>query len=345
MPRTCAVFDCKSNCKVPGENGKQKNSAYIPCFPFPFIPEDTKNVKVSLQPSLTDSEQTIEKKLLTLKWVENLPNESSSLVISKNNGVCKLHFEDDCLKTFQKKTMLLPNSVPTKFTFDGKEIVTPLPPKRVRLDHISLLESEAFAKAIELSKETHKAENDIDTVQKIYDIIKCSDHDFVIKKLENFLYIGKLDFENSIIENYIKIFDDLSFTSSFKLSKKIDRIHNKTNLDFLLGHLSSEMDNSFCKATIETLAKKISAPGSENIMSIVLDQLNNMDLQKNQKRYQPSALLIYWKIFLYSPKTYSYLRENVMHMPHERNVRRVFSNLSVNVTNLTDNKIYLQHKI
>ena len=56
--------------------------------------------------------------------------------------------------------------------------------------------------------------------------------------------------------------------------------------------------------------------------------------------------MIYLKIYLYSPKIFCYLRDlEILAIHHERNIRRIFSGLSVNPIKDCDNFKYLESKI
>ena len=346
MTRTCVVFNCRSNLKVKGEDGKQINSKYISCFPFPYIPTDkSKSVLTALKPVETDSSEVIHKKLLTEKWVNNLPNDKSSLMINSYNGVCKYHFDESCFR-YSKKISLIPGSIPTIFKNDSQEIIAPLPPKRIFMDKFNeLREREQIQKAMEISKETFKKENDLNSLLKIEEILlKSIRDDFVLKKFTGYIYYAKFDFDNSVVLNFVKIYDDLSFSCSFKHNYSFTHIKTRSHLNSITELLDNKPDNSFIKSQINSLLQKLSINNCDKLKILIEDQLLNIDISPNNRYYQPSSLLIYLKIFLYSPKIYKYLRENILYMPHERNIRKIFSNLSVDVQSKTDNKLYLSQK-
>ena len=90
-------------------------TSYIPIhlYSFLYIPADGKASSIKILES--DSEIVKEKKLLTLKWIEALPNCRLNLIITENTGVCEKHFTPDQIIIKKVRKELLKGSIPSIF--------------------------------------------------------------------------------------------------------------------------------------------------------------------------------------------------------------------------------------
>ena len=121
---------------------------------------------------------------------------------------------------------------------------------------------------------------------------------------------------------------------------------SKNHLYEISKFLSKNLiDKEFMKFQVKSLLDNIDPENENNLIYLLEDQINNLGRNSKKRQYTPSSLLIYLKIYLYSPKIYKYLRENIMIMPHERNIRKIFSKMNVDVNRDETNSKYLKYKI
>ena len=95
---------------------------------------------------------------------------------------------------------------------------------------------------------------------------------------------------------------------------------------------------------VQIIMDKICSNQHENLKTLILDQIKNLSAHANNRRYTPGAMMIYMKIFLYSPKIYRYLSNNTFIFPTERHLRRYIFDLPTDVTSFSENKKYLAYK-
>ena len=342
MKRTCAAFGCKSNYKIT-TNGARENTEYVTCFQFPYIPtENYTNIFKALIPVSTDSEKIKNKKELTKRWVESMPNDPLSLVINKSNGICKHHFKKSDLIIHPTKILLREGAIPEFSNKEKKNI--PPPAKRLSLE---ILADRDLDLAIKKSLDSFKTENVIENLDDILKLLKSTEYDhLLVKQLPQYIYISNFDFELSIVKNYVKIYPDLTFGTSLTHNFKFKNVSLKSNFYYLMQHVTENLtESSFIKDQICSLLSMINTSGFDNLKLLIEDQTNNIDKLPVKRNYMPSSLLVYLKIFLYSPKIYTYLRENVLILPHERNIRKMFSDLPLNIDSEFSNKAYLSYKV
>ena len=99
------------------------------------------------------------------------------------------------------------------------------------------------------------------------------------------------------------------------------------------------------KQIFEALAK-LYCIDKETLKIIIEDQISNIDKVPNQRWYNSSAMLIYLKSYLYSPKLYRMYRDNnILIMPHERNIRKLLSGFDAESTLCQNNYKYMKYKI
>ena len=301
--RVCAVFGCKTNCKVKQGN-RWVNPPYKACFKFPFIPSQPGNVISLLEYDHTDSTEKINAKKLTKLWVNALPNSKSSLVINDSNGICIDHFKQEDYKTYKDgRKKLNDNAVPTIFEMKNQEsIQIKLPPKRISL---SEKEDEIIAKVCKISADSYKNQcekSEIDSFEKLKEKIKLiTDPDLTITIKPEFVHICIIDFETSSIHAFLKISTDLSYSTSISQGLPSQKITNEIILMEIIEKLKTDNSSQFCKSKIQMLLDKLDNV-DETMKSLISDQIQNLDISPHARRFSPSAMLIYMKIFLYSQK-------------------------------------------
>ena len=80
-----------------------------------------------------------------------------------------------------------------------------------------------------------------------------------------------------------------------------------------------EICQKFLKQKIRSISDKISPESSLNQNYIVKNQIENFNMHKFKRWYSPATILIYFNIFLYSPKAYNFMRkDDFLVAPHER---------------------------
>ena len=145
MQRTCAVYNCRANLyeKV---NGKYVREGYKTVFAFPFVPESIGDIINQLTFDPLDSDSVKDNKNLTKLWVNAMPNEKSSLMIRKTNGICIDHFaENDYYKDKRGRYFLKKGSVPS--LFEGKILLN----KPIKRTSLIEKEDELIAKVCKIS--------------------------------------------------------------------------------------------------------------------------------------------------------------------------------------------------
>ena len=160
----------------------------------------------------------------------------------------------------------------------------------------------------------------------------------------DFVHVCTIDFEKSLIMSYLKVYSDLSFTSSFVHSIKGCKISDTNLLSNLLDKLKIDKNNHLSiKFKLQALLDTI-CPSENNLKTLIFDQIQNLDLEPNGRRYSQAGMLVYLKIFLYSPKIYRYLSKNTLVLPSERHLRRYIYDLPTDVSSFSENKRYLTYK-
>lgn len=340
MTRTCAAFGCKSNLKVRDVDGNRVRD-YVTVFKFPFVPEDEGNISEQLKIAISDTESVKEKKKLTVKWINALPNTVESLRISNNNGICIKHFNDsDYIIDKSGNKRLNKDSYPSIFEYDcpRSKLNKPAPKRQSLIEK----EEDLLAMGLEMSAKQFKIENEIKSISDIENKLnKLNDKSLTIVKKEDYIYIMDLDFEKKFIRSFLKIYNNLTFDSSHKKCVLKKKVNSFKFFDELIALLKSGDNNSYLKSKISLILDTI-CKNNINIKIMLKDQISNINSIKNL--YSQSAFLVYLKIFLYSPKIYRYLRKNVLNIPGERHIRKYFRELSTNITSENDNKSYLRFK-
>ena len=107
--------------------------------------------------------------------------------------------------------------------------------------------------------------------------------------------------------------------------------------------MKTDNSSQFCDSKIQMLLDKLDNV-DETMKSLISDQIQNLDISPHARRFSPSAMLIYMKIFLYSPKIYRYLNATTLIFPSERHLRRYIYDLPTDVTSVSENKKYLSYK-
>ena len=121
MGRTCAVFNCNTNLKLK-TNGEWVRTDYKPAFKWPYVPKEEGNVTDLLKHSPSDSQRVKNAKDLTLLWVKSIPNDTSSLIIRENNGLCSDHFkESDYYTDAGDRVRLNKDTVLAKFEIESSK--------------------------------------------------------------------------------------------------------------------------------------------------------------------------------------------------------------------------------
>ena len=299
-----------------------------------------------MKPLPEDSNDRVSAKQLTLRWVNCLPNSKESVVITGNNGICIQHFKNtDYTIDAAGRKRLKKGVIPSVFAMSNPRSEAEMQKsKRTSLnDKDDLL----LQKIMKISAEEHQIEQDnkkIGTFSTLCDFLKqINDTDLTITLKSNFAHICIINFDCSIIQSFLKINSDLTFNASFDHKLPAAKISDINQLENLIENLKSSNSVRFFKSKITTLLDKV-CQKNENLKDMIADQIQNLDICENLRRYSPSAMLIYMKIFLYSPKIYRYLCKNTLIMPTDRHLRRYLSNLPSDVCSLEENKKYLSYK-
>ena len=113
MTRTCAVFNCKTNCKVRLE-GSFLRTPYKPVFKFPYVPTGSGHIIKLLEIKPEDSLKITKLKKNTLLWVNSMPNDKKSLLVRNTNGICIDHFlPSDYKLDSAGRTRLVEGAIPS----------------------------------------------------------------------------------------------------------------------------------------------------------------------------------------------------------------------------------------
>ena len=342
--KSCAAFGCTSNSGTKTE--------YCPVFSFPYVPNphDHRPTLHILKIDPVDNEKIKELKLLTKKWVLALPNDPKTLVINKYNGICIKHFYPHEINVFigpkQTKRKLTYGSIPSVFTHNSQQNLRTLRKSKMINDYEKDLDH-----ALKISKQTFQEENSICSFEKLIDIVKKFESPLIdevtVKITNTWVSFITIDYDNFSVENYLKINDDLSYEVSFDPSFYCKAINSRKTLIELIKCLKEcPCSAKVLKSKIINTLARLNTCKRDSLKILIEDQISNIGRAPECRWYNPSALLIYLKSFLYSPKLYRLFRDNnILIMPHERNLRRIISEFSVDNTMCDNNKNYINYKI
>ena len=129
---------------------------------------------------------------------------------------------------------------------------------------------------------------------------KVTDDELTLTIKKKFAHICIIDFDCSIIKYFIKINNDLTFNTSFDHKLPAAKISNLTQIENLIEKLKLSDSIRFFKYQISNLLDKI-CKKNENLKDMICDQIQNLDISENLRRYSPfSHANIHGNFFIFS---------------------------------------------
>ena len=168
-----------------------------------------------------------------------------------------------------------------------------------------------------------------------------------LHKVENScLFIYLLDISSASVTKYIRIYEDLTFDTNTSINSNL-KIKSTSFLQNILDSLaSSDITGESIKSKIISDLDSLRNEANESQVIFLSDQIRNILVDPNGRRYSSESFLIYLKMFLISPKLYRSLRKfDMLNIPHPSNIRKFFYNLDVSSDNPVENFNYLKHKL
>ena len=174
--------------------------------------------------------------------------------------------------------------------------------------------------------------------------LRLLNHNFCIVNNSDFIFFYKINFQGCNIDKFLKIFPDLSFKSSCDFTNSIKSINDvQQMLDNISGNSNSL---TFIKSQIFDGLSLLETESNEKHIIFLKNQIQNLVVYPNLRRYPLDCLLIYLKMFLFSPKMYNLLRNfDLLSLPHPSLFRKFLSGIDVSSSDSFENYRYLSHKI
>ena len=143
----------------------------------------------------------------------------------------------------------------------------------------------------------------------------------------------------------MKIFSDLTYeTDSLIPEIHISSISDVQNLIDSL--ISSTPTYDTIKSKAIQMLELLKTEENEKMVVFLIEQIRNIGIASNNRRYSFEFLLICIKMAVFSPKLYRTLRKfNILILPHQDNIRKYLSGINVSVDNQDENSSYIKHKI
>ncbi|XP_035217173.1 uncharacterized protein LOC118190548 [Stegodyphus dumicola] len=348
MPHKCCVATCKGN---------YKNGPKVAVFSFP-------------------TEEQLRK-----QWIWNCKRKDG-FKPTKHSKVCELHFkQEDVLRQtefFDEKTgkkIIIPLSyprlkngaIPSLFP-DGPSHLSSSVSSRESPEHKRLKrEQDALEKALACSlaeKEEYERKQmfyNLDELKICFNTVNLPDNWIVIHRP---IHTMILNISN---DNHPRILKSLLIDCNLNISVAIrnipikslkqyvipSKINNLKDLLSILEKLDLFASNDSSEDSIQNYLQivnelmtilKEKIPHKNNEINFLVEQLSNLNSEKQQYRYSADFLIFSTLLHTISPHAYNFIRnsENII-MPHPRTIQKIFSDFNIYPINEQYNQKFLSY--